>query len=53
MWKISKRKYTYTDIFWEKYESNYSPSSYGQIVGQTGIFDLGEATSLGEGKLWI
>ena len=23
------------------------------IVGQTGFFSLGEATSLGEGKLWI
>ena len=31
----------------------YSPSSYGLIVGQTGFFSLGEATSLGEGKLWI
>ena len=38
---------------WEWYESNYSPSSYGQIVGQTDSFSLGEATSLGEGKLWI
>ena len=28
------------------YESNYSPSSYGQIVGQTRFFSLGEATSL-------
>ena len=26
------------------------PSSYGQIVGQTGFFSLGEATSLGEEK---
>ena len=25
----------------------------GKIVGQTGFFSLGEATSLGEGKLWI
>ena len=23
------------------------------IVGQTGLFSLGETTSLGEGKLWI
>ena len=36
-----------------RYESKYSPSSYGQIVGQTRFFSLGEATSLGEGKLWI
>ena len=35
----------------ERYESNYSPSSYGSIVGQTRFFCLGEATSLGEGKL--
>ena len=34
----------------ERYESNYSPSSYGLIVGQTRFFSLGEATSLGEGK---
>ena len=26
---------------------------YGSIVGQTRFFSLGEATSLGEGKLWI
>ena len=26
----------------------YSPSSYGEIVGQTRFFSLGEATSLGE-----
>ena len=25
----------------------------GKIGGQTGFFSLGEATSLGEGKLWI
>ena len=25
----------------------------GKYVGQTGIFNLDEATSLGEGKLWI
>ena len=29
---------------WERYESNYSPSSYGQIVGQTEFFSLGEVT---------
>ena len=33
--------------------SNYSPSSYRYIVGQTRFFSLVEATSLGEGKLWI
>ena len=27
------------------------PPSMGKIVGQTGFFSLGEATSLGEGKL--
>ena len=37
----------------EKYESNYSLSSYGWIVGQTEFFSLGEATSQGEGTLWI
>ena len=30
-------------------ESNYSPSSYGWIVGQTRLFNLGWR----EGKLWI
>ena len=38
---------------WERYESNYSPSSYGSIVGQTVFFSHGEVTSLGEGKLWV
>ena len=28
-------------------------SNYGQIVGQTELFNLGMATGLGEGKLWI
>ena len=27
--------------------------SVGKIVGKTMFFSLGEATSLGEGKLWI
>ena len=27
------------------------PTAMGKIVGQTGFFSLGEATSLGEGKL--
>ena len=35
---------------WERYESNYSPSSYGQMVGQTGLFNLGMAAGQ-EGKL--
>ena len=35
----------------EKYESNYSLSSYGSIVGQTGLFNLGIAISLRGGKL--
>ena len=29
------------------------PPAMGKIVGQTEFFSLGEATSLGEGKLWI
>ena len=29
------------------------PPAMGKIVGQTRVFSLGEATSLGEGKLWI
>ena len=29
------------------------PPAMGKIVGQTGFFSLGEATSLGEGKLGI
>ena len=34
----------------ESYESNYFPSSYGEIEGQTELFSLGMATSLGEEK---
>ena len=29
------------------------PPAMGKIEGQTRFFSLGEATSLGEGKLWI
>ena len=29
---------------WEIYEANYSPTSYGQIVEQNGLFNLGMAT---------
>ena len=29
------------------------PPAMGKIVGQTRFFSLGEATSLGEGQLWI
>ena len=29
------------------------PLAMSKIVGQTGFFSLGKATSLGEGKLWI
>ena len=32
---------------------NYSPSSYGLIVGQTQLFNPCMATDLKEGKLWI
>ena len=31
--------------------SFYSHLSHGQIVGQTGLFNLGKATGLGEGTL--
>ena len=34
-----------------RYIFNYSPSIYEQIVGQPEIFNLGMATSLGEGIL--
>ena len=40
-------------VSWKKYETNYSPSSYGQIVGQTEHFNFGMETNLGEGKLRI
>ena len=29
------------------------PPAMDKIVGQTEFFSFGEATSLGEGKLWI
>ena len=29
------------------------PTAIGKIVGQTEFFSLGEATSIGERKLWI
>ena len=35
----------------EKYECNYSPSSYWKRVGQTGLFNLGMLTGLREEKL--
>ena len=41
-----------TDTFW-KGMSNYSPSSYRKIVGQTGLFNFDIATCLEEGKFWI
>ena len=31
----------------KRYEPNYSPSSYGQIVDQTELFKLGMTASLG------
>ena len=37
------------NTFLERYESNYSPTSYGQ----TGFFGFSVATSIGEGKLRI
>ena len=38
---------------WERYETSYSPACYGLTAGQTGIFNLAMATSLGEEKIWI
>ena len=38
---------------WERYESNYSSPSNGQIAGQTRFFHLGMAICLCEGKLCI
>ena len=35
---------------WERYVFNYSHSSYGLIVEQTGLFNLGMAASQGEIK---
>ena len=37
----------------EGYESIYSPTSCGWIVGQTGLLNLVMATGLEEWKLWI
>ena len=33
------------------YESNYTRTSYGEIVTQTGFFNIGMAANQGEGKL--
>ena len=38
---------------WERYESNYYPFSYRQIVGITRHLKLDLTTSFGEKKLWI
>ena len=40
-------------IILRKYTSNYSPFSYGLIVGQIELFNLGMVAFLGKGKLWI
>ena len=45
------RVYLHFTYPWERYEFNYSPSSYGKTVGQTWLFNLGLATGLEEGKL--
>ena len=45
--------FTQHDYPWEMYESNSSPSSNREIVGQTGPFNRDMATGLGEGELWI
>ena len=34
-------------------ESNYSSSRYGNLVGKTGLFNLGMDSGQGEGKLLI
>ena len=38
-------------ILLERYEYSFSPSSYGQIVGQPKLFNLGMATIFEEGRL--
>ena len=43
--------FTQCKYFWEWYESNNSPCSYGWTVAQNGLFNFGMATNLGEGKL--
>ena len=48
-----ERAFVHFTFIWERYASNYSPSSYGQIEGQTGLFSLGMGTGFGEGKLSI
>ena len=37
----------------EKYKSKFSSSIYEKIVGKTRLFNLKEATRLGDEKLWI
>ena len=37
----------------EMHAFNYFPSSYGLIMGQTKLFNIGIATSLREAKLWF
>ena len=41
----------YTNILGKGMNPNILPPAIGKIVGQTWFFSLGEATSLGEGKL--
>ena len=36
---------------WERYASNYSPSTYRKIIGQIRLFHLGVSPGLGEGNL--
>ena len=45
--------FPYHKYFREKFDPNYSPSSNGQIVRQTDLFNLGMVTSPKKGKLWI
>ena len=45
--------FTYCSYNRGRYEYVYPLSSYGQIVVQSGLLNLGMATSLREGKHWI
>ena len=43
----------FTNILGKGMNAIILPPAMGKIVGQVRFFSLGEATSLGEGKLWI
>ena len=50
----SKLGRSFLHFLWERYESNYTPYSYVQIVEQTAFFSLGMAIALRDRKknLW-